>query len=88
MARPTKANEKVPEPLARKIKAELILQNKNVEYLAAKIGCSSRKVYLLFGDIGSMSIDEYLAICRELRLNALKVFCEYVLFWKWGEQGK
>ena len=78
------------EMLGRKIMAELCLQGKDTDYLAAKLGISLTKLYGLYRDARWMRIGEFLDICRELRLDEVEVFAKYVVFKKWeGEnEGK
>ena len=78
------------EMLGRKIKAELCLQGKDSDYLAAKLGISKTKLYGLYRETRWMRIGEFLDTCRELRLNPMEIFAKYVVFEKWeGEnEGK
>ena len=75
-------------PVSRRFRAQMMLQNKDMNYVGAQIGWQQSKMYKLLREPMSMTLQDFLGICKALKLNPLKVLCEDVLFWKWGEQGK
>ena len=74
--------------VSRRIRSQMMLQNKDMEYLGAHIGWQQAKMYKLMREPMKMTLQDFLGICKVLRMNPLKVLCEDVLFWKWEEQGK
>lgn len=74
--------------VSRRIRSQMLLQNKDMEYVAAQIGWCQTKLYRLLKNPLSMSLQDFLGICKTLKLNPLRVLCEDVLYWKWEEQGK